>query len=252
MSIQYNYNRTNAERKALVQAVSSILGEEAVYQKAPTFAYDIGFCSIDKNGVLSCKENTEPEKIEQLILSLKEQGYEPTGGGTDSNTLTITLPKDGLTDEMVENLRKIIASKSTILKKALETDSLEVIDTGTALKFPWFTLHGLDGESKAYMQLAVALCKMAKKQKRVTAKEKDTQNDKFTLRLFLIRLGFIGDEYKTARRILLRNLTGNSSWKSGHRPEPVSADTNAETVTFDVVVADVHKPENDGDGFYGK
>lgn len=67
-----------------------------------------------------------------------------------------------------------------------------------------------------------------------------TDNEKFAMRLFLIRLGFIGDEYKTARRILLRNLTGNSSWRSGHRPEraepapaegmePAPADTTAET-----------------------
>ena len=53
----------------------------------------------------------------------------------------------------------------------------------------------------------------------MTAVEKPIENAKFTMRLFLIRLGFIGDEYKTARKILLRNLTGNSSWKSGHRPE---------------------------------
>lgn len=39
------------------------------------------------------------------------------------------------------------------------------------------------------------------------------------MRLFLIRLGFIGDEYKTARKILLRNLSGNASWKSGQKPE---------------------------------
>lgn len=63
------------------------------------------------------------------------------------------------------------------------------------------------------------MCKMAKGQKRVVAKECAADNEKFAMRLFLIRLGFIGDEYKTARRILLRNLTGNSSWRSGHRPE---------------------------------
>ena len=84
------------------------------------------------------------------------------------------------------------------------------------------------------------MCKMAKEQKRVVAKECATDNEKFAMRLFLIRLGFIGDEYKTARRILLRNLTGNSSWRSGHRPEraepaptedvePAPADTTAET-----------------------
>lgn len=250
MSIQYSYNRTGAERKALVQAVSNILGEAPVYLKAPTFTYDIGYCSVDKNGILSFREDTEPEKIEQLLNCLKEQGYEPASDETDTNTLTVELPKNGLTDEKILNLKRIIASKSTVLKKALQTDTLKIIDTGTSLKFPWFTLHGLEGEVKAYCQLATALCQMARTQKRVTAKEKDTQNDKFTLRLFLIRLGFIGDEYKTARKILLGSLTGNSSWKSGHRPE--QTETNTEMITFEVTVIDTPKSENKKDNPYGK
>ena len=60
---------------------------------------------------------------------------------------------------------------------------------------------------------------MAKRQKRVTATDRPEENAKYGMRLFLIRLGFIGDEYKTARKILLRDLSGNGSWKSGHRPE---------------------------------
>ena len=88
-----------------------------------------------------------------------------------------------------------------------------------SIAFPWFTLHGIDGEADAYGRLISAICKMAKEQKRVTATEKPVENEKFTMRLFLIRLGFIGDEYKTARKILLRNLSGNASWKSGQKPE---------------------------------
>lgn len=91
---------------------------------------------------------------------------------------------------------------------------------------------------------------MARTQKRVTAKEKDTQNDKFTLRLFLIRLGFIGDEYKTARKILLGNLTGNSSWKSGHRSEQTETDTGM--ITFEVIVTDTPNSENPKGDPYGK
>jgi len=252
MSIQYSYNRTGTERRALVQAVSNILGEAPVYLKAPTFTYDIGYCSVDKNGVLSFRENTEPEKIEQLLNCLKGQGYEPASDETDANanTLTVEIPKNGLTDEKILNLKRIIASKSTVLKKALQTDTLKIIDTGASLKFPWFTLHGLEGEVKAYCQLATALCQMARTQKRVTAKEKDTQNDKFTLRLFLIRLGFIGDEYKTARKILLGSLTGNSSWKSGHRPEQTEMDTGM--ITFKVTVIDTPNSENQKGDPYGK
>jgi hypothetical protein len=60
---------------------------------------------------------------------------------------------------------------------------------------------------------------MAKKQKRVTAKEKQLDNEKYAFRCFLLRLGFIGNEYKQERKILLRNLEGSSAFKSGNRKE---------------------------------
>lgn len=133
--------------------------------------------------------------------------------------LTIEVPDTGFTPEAKENIRKIVASKKTVLEKALGSDGLPIVEKDGKITFPWFTLHDIDGEADAYSRLVTAICKMAKEQKRVTATEKPIENEKFTMRLFLIRLGFIGDEYKTARKILLRNLSGNASWKSGHKPE---------------------------------
>lgn len=132
--------------------------------------------------------------------------------------LTIEIPDTGFTPEMRENLKKIVASKATLLQQALGADALPIVELEGQISFPWFTLHGMDGEADAYSRLITAICNMAKRQKRVTATEKPVDNAKFTMRLFLIRLGFIGDEYKTARRILLSNLSGNGSWKSGHPP----------------------------------
>ena len=60
---------------------------------------------------------------------------------------------------------------------------------------------------------------MARNQKRVVAKEKATDNDKYAFRCFLLRLGFIGAEYKSERKILLRNLTGSSAFRSGQPKE---------------------------------
>lgn len=272
MSNKYSYNRTGAERKALVDAVSRILEKPAVYLGAPTFAYAVGDYRVSKKGSLFCLNNIRQEEIERLVLRLQEQGFiaetsaeedSPAGetaagtaeavtgnvaggvtetatGSTDTvplmatgnsdeeNTLTIEMPKTGFTDISLDNLQKIIASRAALLKKALGTNNLAVIDTGDTLKFPWFAMHGLVGEADAYSRLVAAMCGMAKKQKRITAKERDTGNDKFDMRLFLVRLGFIGDEYKAARRILLRSLTGNSSWKSGHAPERPAPDTNTE------------------------
>lgn len=243
MNFQYNYNLSGTDRKPLVTAVSQILGQSAVYQGAPSFAYVIGGCVVDRNGILSLPDSITPETARNLVEALHERGFtaENDAGETDaensgctesavaaaetSDAITIEIPSTEFTPEALDNLRKIIASKETLLKQALEADSLSIIELEGKIAFPWFTLHGIDGEALAYSQLVAALCKMAKEQKRVTATEKPVENAKFTMRLFLIRLGFIGDEYKTARKILLKNLTGNSSWKAGHRPDASETDT---------------------------
>lgn len=240
MNFQYNYNLRGSNRKPLVEAISQILDKPAVYQGAPSFSYIIGDYTVDRNGVLSYGSNIHPDFAAVLVSDLQERGFEAervaidnmaeasdadenvpdTEPNTDApGKLTIEIPDTGFTPEMRENLKKIVASKATLLKQALETDDLSIIELDGKIAFPWFTLHSIDGEADAYNRLIAAICKMAKTQKRVTAVEKPIENAKFTMRLFLIRLGFIGNEYKTARKILLRNLTGNSSWKSGHRPE---------------------------------
>ena len=222
-----NYNVTGEQRKTLVHAMSEILGEDAIYQGAPSFAYAVDGYTVSQDGAVTCPVQASREEIEQLIAALREQGFEPKNV-EDLYAFTVEMPRSGFSEEAYGNLQKIIASKAALLKKAIDTDTLSVEMSADKLLFPWFTLHGLDGEADAYTRLVAAMCKMAKEQKRVTAKERKVANDKFTMRLFLIRLGFIGDEYKTARKILLRNLTGNSSWKSGHRPEPAANDNHDE------------------------
>lgn len=245
MSFQYNYNLTGSNRKPLVEAISQILGQPAVYQGAPGFSYMVGDYTVDRNGTLSYGSNIHPDFAAVLVEDLRKQGFtaekvamdnvaEGTDGGEDAvdsnvseavpndnalDKFTVEIPDTGFTPEARENLKKIVASKATLFKQALGTDNLSIVELDGKIAFPWFTLHGLDGEADTYSRFIAAICKMAKTQKRVTAVEKPIENAKYTMRLFLIRLGFIGDEYKTARKILLRNLTGNSSWKSGHRPE---------------------------------
>ena len=63
---------------------------------------------------------------------------------------------------------------------------------------------------------------MALKQKRITTKEKPVDNEKYAFRCFLLRLGFIGAEYKTARKILLKNLSGSSAFRNGGAQHEIS------------------------------
>jgi hypothetical protein len=141
----------------------------------------------------------------------------------EHNRLVVEMPLDGFTDKAIRNLKDIITSKNRLIKKALGADDLPVDVINDKLCFPWFMLTGTDGEADAYTRFVCALCEMARTQQRVTAKENDSGNDKFTMRLFLIRLGFVGPEFKEARKILLRNLTGSTAWKDGKRP--VNSDT---------------------------
>ena len=92
--------------------------------------------------------------------------------------------------------------------------SLPIEVTESTVRFPWFSDCSAD-ESKAYTHFVSALYDLAANAKRVTAKERETYNDKYAFRCFLLLLGFIGSEYKTERKILLRNLTGSSAFKNG-------------------------------------
>lgn len=232
-----NYNVTGERRKALVRAISEIIGKDAVYQGAPTFAYTVDGYTISRDGRVSCPDSASRADLEHLTSALREQGFIPENAGEEPDTFVVEMPRAGFSEEAYGNLQKIIASKAALLKRAIGTDTLEVETTEEKLVFPWFTLHGLEGEADAYTRLIAALCNMAKTQKRVTARERDVQNDKFTMRLFLIRLGFIGEEYKAARKILLRNLTGNSAWRAGHAPE-----RTAITVTTPALAAEGGAP----------
>jgi hypothetical protein len=134
------------------------------------------------------------------------------------------MPLDGFTDEAIEKLELLVASKATLIKNAIGAEELPIERTDDTLRFPWFRGELAAEEASAYSLFIGALCAAAKEAKRVTAKDKPVENEKFAFRVFLIRLGFVGDEYKQARKILLTNLTGNSAFKNGRPDKEVSAD----------------------------
>ena len=69
------------------------------------------------------------------------------------------------------------------------------------------------GELKAYIQLCLAMSEMAKSMKYASPRPQQTENEKYAMRCWMLRLGFIGDEFKTARDILLKNMDGNAAWR---------------------------------------
>lgn len=71
------------------------------------------------------------------------------------------------------------------------------------------------GQLKSYIQLCLALSEMAKEVKSASPRPQQTENSKFAMRTWLMRLGFIGEEFATARDFLTRNLSGDAAFRNG-------------------------------------
>ncbi len=211
--MEIKFNCTGAERKRLVQAISEITGENAEYQFMPTCAYNIGTMTVDKDGTLHCEDGTE---ISGLLEELRKRGFiaETDTAEKSDNRLTISIPKEKLDEQTLTNLDRILENKGTLIKHALQTDSLAYTMTDTEVQFPWFTLEQPE-DADAYSRFLTALIDMAKNQKRINNKPDASDNEKYAFRCFLLRLGFIGTEFKSVRKVLLRNLTGSSAFRNG-------------------------------------
>jgi hypothetical protein len=235
--MQIKYNVTGDRRKAMVAVMRDVLQDTTRYLGAPSFAFQVGAYTVDKNGTVTCPEGTDEGQIEMLIRELAHDGFigervgeaikpaEPktvesdqlkkeTPLTVDPERLAVELPKDGMTPTAMENLRRLAASKTTLLKKALDTDSLTITEHSDRIEFGWFRPTNDQAEIAAYYNLVRNLCKLARTQKRVSATEQEVKNEKYAFRCFLLRLGFIGAEYKEARKVLLKNLSGNAAFRT--------------------------------------
>lgn len=234
--MEFKFNVTGAERKKLVGAISEILNTPMKYLGAPGFGYEVGGYTVDKSGTVS------GERDDALLTALAGRGFEAEVAAnaliTDEpeaaealespDRVAVEMPMDGFTPEKLENLKKLVESKAALIKMALGADDLPIQMTEEALRFPWFSGR-LDGETaKACAQFIAALCKTAKEKKRVTAKARDEfENPRFAMRVWLIGLGMVGDDFKPARKFLLKNLTGNAAWRYG-APEKKAANEAAD------------------------
>ncbi len=241
--MRIEFNRTGAERKELVTAIGEILEVKPKYKGMPSAAYEIDYFTVTRDGALEFDDRADSGEIENLLERLADRGIaavptetaqeaataEPEeaaeNNAADSETgepeanvgLTVEIPLDKV---QVGNLTKLLDAKGSLIKKALGVDDLRFEIRDDRIAFPWFDEVDTDS-AKAYTHFISALCWMAKEAKRVIAKEKEAENEKYAFRCFLLRLGFIGAEYKAERKILLKNLEGSSAFKSGQRKEAV-------------------------------
>ena len=233
--MQIKYHLEGSERKALLAVMREILQDTPKYMGPPTFSFEIGPYTIDRHGTLDCPDHLDSTQVAMLIRELEHDGFigerisesaKPAGQQIietprkeivtptldNLDRLSVEMPRDGMTPTAMENLRRLVASKATLLKKTLVTDSLPITEHTDRIEFGWFRPTKDQTEISAYYQLVQGLCELARTQKRVSATEQEVENDKYAFRCFLLKLRFIGREYKGSRRVLLQHLSGNASY----------------------------------------
>ena len=236
--MKLDYNCSGSDRKKLVQLIAATLNAPAKYLGAPTFSYQVDCITVNKNGVLQLNDHADPDWLDRLKVTLADSGFaclteayddpqpEPAmaedevaeeSSDAEPSGICISVPRTLFTDGNLANLHSIVEAKGSLIRKALGASSLPIEVTEFKVSFPWFPEHYTADELNTYGQFITKLCDMARNQKRITAKDKEVDNEKYAFRCFLLRLGFIGDEYKTARKILLRNLSGSSAFKAGQQ-----------------------------------
>ena len=232
--MRIEFHRTGAERKALVTAIGEILEVRPKYKGMPSAAYEIDYYTVTKDGTLEFDDRADSEEAENLLERLADRGIvaAPTemaqawldareAERSEKSETALQEANVGLTVEIplekvaVGNLTKLLEAKGKLIRKALGISELSIEILEDRVAFPWFERLPNSDAVKAYTHFISALCEMSRNAKRVTATEKPVENEKYAFRCFLLRLGFIGSEYKAERKILLKNLTGSSAFKDG-------------------------------------
>lgn len=235
--------KTNAEnRKEVVKAVAEILNTPSKYLGVPSCNFQVGNCIIDRAGTVE----TDDEKTAELVLAgLIARGFVDKPE-TDESKLLVGFPMEGMTALNLKNLIFLIHSRQYLINQSVgeknfsipeglveelegngevtmeafvdsiqayadEIKGIKIADGKVTFRFP-YTEDAV--KAKAYMDLASAMVKQAKEQKRIDAEERIEENEKYYMRIWLLRIGFGGKEMKDSRNALMENLKGHSAFRT--------------------------------------
>lgn len=220
------------DRKEKVKILGKHLGIKPKYLGVPSFAYEVGDFTITRGGTIINKAGDEMELDE--ILNSSEETIE-----TEFDSIEISFPMEGHDERTIKNLLNMIYSKQSLIKKVfdcseniVEKELIDEISTleslseilttinkenckGIDFNDEKLTFNFINGDIQTSSEFLSLLIKKAKELQYTSSKPIETDNDKYTFRTWLIRLGMIGPEYKAHRKTLLSSLTGSSAFRNG-------------------------------------
>jgi len=237
--------KTNAEnRKDVVKAVSEIIGEKAKYLGVPSCAYQIGECTVNREAEVEVAD----EKMGELVFSeLVQRGL--AEHEEEIQCVEIKIPIEEHTGLSLKNLVLMVRSKQYLLNKSVGSNTFHADEefvtallekdfeernefmnflhehqgnkknkgfyfTDDAIIFDGFPMSDDTNFLKAYTSLAAMMCAAALSSKRVNPKETIEENEKYYMRVWLLRLGFGGQGGREIRKALLSTLKGHSAFRT--------------------------------------
>ena len=137
-----NIKLATENRKATAARLAEIIGGTSRYTKVPRCAYEVGPYFIEKDGTVTVPEDADLQPLTTLAeegllepfeAEAEPQSQEDTTAATepdeadsateDADALTISLPMDGFNPDSLDRLIKLVDSKATLIKKALDRKS---------------------------------------------------------------------------------------------------------------------------------
>ena len=256
-SFVYSFKASGIERKQIASVIAEALCEEVEYQGLPSFAYHTAGWTIDRNGLIASPE-IEDNKVFRTVLDALE-----AAGATADGNGTVTISLNDHDGNSLRNTVNLIWSKQKLIQKALDRqtaivpegliDAINSVPIDTLEDFTKVVNNAIDigkiqGECELEFDLVdetigfsfsnaslnanevfafITLCQLineqGKKQRFSSTKQREVGNDKYSFRCFLLKLGFIGQEYKVVRKILLSRLDGNASFRTSEAQQAAEA-----------------------------
>ena len=234
-------------RKELVNAITSVTGRKMQYQGPPTFVFTDGTFSVTREG------NLEVDNLKKNVGVLKElaaQKLIDNSWDEDRDVISIDLPMKKHSVRSLTYLLQIVWSKEDLINKAVgcragfkisqdfisklreepPTSVSEFLSLWEEFGGPeatkgisfdtekiYFTGFPYTEDAewvKTYTDLVGAIGNEAYIARRIKFAKPEVENEKYYFRVWLVRIGFDGEEYKTSRKKLLSNLSGNSAFRT--------------------------------------
>jgi len=225
------------DRRALIAALEQEMGLAAAYQGAPSFRYVIGDYTVLRDGSLE----VEDAKADTALIGRLADAGLVEGAAADTG---ISFPMDGFSGRTMTNIVNSLAARGGMINKAIGKPdaihmgaklvrTLKAENPDTISEF-MDALHRSGGEkamrglriaeerlvftglpdTPACHALAERIVQAAAARGWIKAREPETENEKYSFRVWLNALGMKGQEYAAARAELLKNLSGDSAFRT--------------------------------------